>query len=66
MSEWGVWKSMLASEFHIVPCDSDGNVLGDHNCSIDCFCQPKPTFVESRVILHHDPKRGGTRDGVCN
>lgn len=63
MSYWGAHVNEDHTEVHVVPIDRDLRVLGGHFCSALCFCEPLPDRQFPNLFVHHDPERGGTRNG---
>lgn len=59
MSGWGPWPDIDTGLVHVVPCDSDKNVIGEHQQSLTCWCQPRRDDAVAKLIVHHDRKRGG-------
>lgn len=59
MSGWGPWHDEETRITHIVPCDSERNVLGEHIKSAACWCNPKPSTIQAYTLVHQDRERGG-------
>ena len=59
MSYWGT-REDANGDRHIVPCEENGEPVGDHRPAADCTCMPRKD-LDSRGILyiHNDTERGG-------
>jgi len=45
-------------EVHIIPCDTDGNLLKKHEIEVTCACHPSVKIIEVsgeyRVLVSHN------------
>lgn len=60
MSLWTIkWAEDDGLEWHVVPCDDEGRVIGGHRLRKNCQCGPRRDDEVPALIVHFDPERGG-------
>jgi hypothetical protein len=61
VSKWVIEENdgSTPSQFHVLPVDEWGVVVPPHVRHDECKCAPSRDPEQPRIVIHHDPERGG-------